>query len=107
MMKENRDALLYFRLNCVMLLIVTVLFYGGVFSVYQSYRKYGVEYEVITIINGIETIEIQSILVDSMFVLLFSMFVIVSFLNCKMFGFINEFMNVMEIERNERKKDSL
>ena len=98
-MKENKDALLYFRLNCVMLLIVSMLFCGGVFSTYQSYKKYGIEYQVTTIINNVSITIFRSIFVDSLFVLLFSIIVIVSFMNCYMFGFINKFMNVMENEK--------
>ena len=68
-MKENKDALLYFRLNCVMLLIVSMLFCGGVFSTYQSYKKYGIEYQVTTIINNVSITIFRSIFVDSLFVL--------------------------------------
>lgn len=89
---KKGNAEIYYRMNFMMLMIVSILFLGGVLSTYMSYIKYGLNYDVITIIKDIEIIEKRTILKDMIFVVLFALLVLVSFMNCRVYSHIRKYL---------------
>lgn len=86
-------------MNFMMLIIVSMLFLAGVLTTYTEYMKYGLQYEVITIINGVEIISVRSTLFNSIFVLLFSLLVLVSIMNCQVYHTIKKYLGAEESEQ--------
>lgn len=95
---KRGNAEIFYRMNFMMLIIVSMLFLGGVLSTYTEYIKYGLNYEVITIINGVEVVSDRIILYNVIYVMLFGLILIVSFMNCQVHHKIGKYLEGVETE---------